>query len=185
MICSVLSFDLGTANTGFTLLKANRGESDKLCHPALIYIADCGMIKTKKLEGGSSEVRERIDEIGKEFLKLVRDYAPTYIAIEDFTEQGKIVGKTYKEMSWLTEHFRLLGRTFAQDVSVYENGDWKKILMGASRLTKAQVQHCVRHKIMNSEVLDKFPDHVWDAAGIGLAKLKTVMEPPPEPIRRV
>jgi Holliday junction resolvasome RuvABC endonuclease subunit len=122
-------------------------------------------------------VRDRIDEIGNDFRTLVAEHQPDYIAIEDFTEQGKFVGKTYKEMAWLTEHFRLVGRELGLEVDVYENGYWKKELTGAMRLNKAQVQHYVSTRIPQArKELAKQPDHVWDAVAIGLCKFHLLLK---------
>jgi Holliday junction resolvasome RuvABC endonuclease subunit len=128
------------------------------------------MITTKKSFGS---VRERIDHIGNRVKELIEVVHPTHIAIEDFTEQGKFVGTTYKEMAWLTEHFRMIGREVGIEVTLYENGVWKKKLMGASRVNKNQVQHFISHALPNSaDHLKGRPDHVWDSVGVGLCKWK-------------
>lgn len=167
----ILSFDPGTAETGFSQLH-NAGVGDR---ELILY--DYGMIRTKKVAGGSSEVRERIDFIGNEFRRLVKENNPTHIAVEDFTEQGKFVGKTYKEMAWLTEHFRMVGRELGLEVSVYENGYWKKVLTGAMRLNKTQVQHYVSTRLPQArKLLAKQPIHVWDAVAIGLCKYDLLLK---------
>jgi Holliday junction resolvasome RuvABC endonuclease subunit len=159
----ILSFDPGTASTGYAVLHGNT--IPKTTEDLFAF----GMIRTRKVKGGSSEVRERIDEIGQRLRQLVTEYRPTHIAVEDFTEQGKIVGKTYKEMAWLTEHFRLVGRELGIATAVYENGFWKRELTGAMRLNKAQVQHYVSHRLPKTvKQLAKQPDHVWDSVGVGL-----------------
>ncbi len=103
--------------------------------------------------------------------ELANTLDPTHIVIEDFTEQGKLVGKTYKEMSWLIEHMRLVSRELGHEATIYENAEWKKIAVGASRLNKTQVKHFVAHRVANAGVLLKGrPTHIWDSVGIGYAK---------------
>jgi Holliday junction resolvasome RuvABC endonuclease subunit len=128
-----------------------------------------GLLKTAKEQGGTAEVRERIDSLGESLRTLATNCHSTHIAIEDFTEQGKLVGKTYKEMSWLTEHFRMVGRELGLETAVYENAFWKRTLLKAGRANKAQVQHYVMQRLPESRVmLARQPDHVWDSAAIGL-----------------
>ena len=166
----ILSFDPGTASTGYSLLDGHTGTK-------FLQLSQWGMIRTKKVAGGSSEVRERIDAIGNEFREMVSEYKPTHVAVEDFTEQGKFVGKTYKEMAWLTEHFRMVGRELGLEVAVYENGYWKKVLTGAMRLNKTQVQHYISTRLPQArELLEKQPSHVWDSVGIGLCRFDLLLK---------
>jgi len=155
----ILSFDMGTANTACSMIVGNLKYNTK-------GLSGFRMIKTDKSFGS---VRDRIDYIGEEARKVIQQADPTHIAIEDFTEQGKFVGKTYKEMAWLTEHFRILGRELGYEVAIYENGYWKKVTMGAMRVNKQQVQHYVCTQLPEaSTMLARQPDHVWDSVGIGL-----------------
>lgn len=157
---SILAFDPGTADTGWALLN---GELDD----AIALTTHFGVLKTTQQDG---DVRSRIDRIGEQMRSLIRVHSPTHIVIEDFTEQGKRVGKTYKEMSWLIEHMRLIGREEGFEVTIYENAQWKKLAVGASRLSKDQVKHFVGHLVQNTKVLQGKPTHVWDSVGIGYAK---------------
>lgn len=93
------------------------------------------------------------------------------MAMEDFIEQGKYVGKTYKEMAFLIEHIRMVCRQKGYEITIYENGEWKNRTLKAARANKAQVIHYVSNKLPNTrELLKKCPDHVWDSVGIGLCK---------------
>lgn len=157
----ILSFDPGTADTGWSLIEGVLRKEVKLTQ-------HFGVLKTSMEDG---DVRTRIDMLGEEMRGLVVRLDPTHIVIEDFTEQGKLVGKTYKEMSWLTEHMRLTGRELGHEVTIYENQEWKKIAVGASRLSKDQVKHFVAHRVANAGALLKGrPTHIWDSVGIGYAK---------------
>lgn len=158
----ILGLDPGTANTGYSHLIGNVESRE-------INIHSFGLLKTTKVNGGAKEVRERVDTLGAGLRKLIAEYRPTHLAIEDFTEQGKLVGKTYKEMSWLVEHFRMVGRELGLSVAVYENAEWKRTLLKAGHANKAQVQHYVTHRLSEArELLHKQPDHVWDSVAIGL-----------------
>lgn len=153
----VLGVDPGTANTGYALLEGDQ-------------ILTFGLLKTDTTDGS---VRARIDMIGDALQKIIKEWAPSVLAVEDFTEQGKMVGKTYKEMSWLTEHFRLLGKFLGIQTVIYKNGEWKKRTLGIHRATKQQVQHYVgRHLPEAERILKKAPSHVWDAVGIALCARK-------------
>lgn len=158
----ILAFDPGTANCGYGCIEY---EGEKL------RLGDYfGTLKTK-IEDGS--VRERIDLLGERMQNLINLVKPDYLVIEDFTEQGKIVGTTYKEMAWLTEHMRMVGRKLDYEVTIYENGEWKKIALGAMRANKDQVKHYVKHQLPETEtLLKKQATHVWDSVGIALAKRK-------------
>ena len=164
MHARVLGFDPGTAHTGYSLITGTISKTHKE-KPQLS--GSWGVLRTSI---DDADVRGRIDILGKEMSALIEDLKPTHIAIEDFTEQGKIVGKTYKEMSWLTEHMRMVGRAHGYEVAIYENGYWKKQTIGIIHATKVQVQHYVLHHVMGAEVLTKLPkskNHIWDSVGVG------------------
>jgi Holliday junction resolvasome RuvABC endonuclease subunit len=163
----ILALDPGTAFTGWAFL-CGVTESRE------INVQTFGVIRTHKAEDHS--VRARIDDIGELVRQLHTRLKPNYMVIEDFTEQGKLVGKTYKEMSWLTEHLRMLGRELKVPTDTVENGYWKKVLMKAQRVNKTQVQHYVTHNLKEAaELLKGQPTHVWDAVAIGLYKFKLLI----------
>lgn len=161
----ILSLDTGTANTAYAFLIGDL---------KAINLHTFGMVKTTKKENGIEvPVRERIDRIGSRLISITEMLNPTHVAFEDFTEQGKFIGKTYKEMAWLTEHLRMLFKELGHEPSIFENGYWKKQLMGAMRVNKHQVQHYVSHRLPKTKVLlANQPDHVWDSIGVGLCQYK-------------
>lgn len=166
-LIKILAFDPGTANTGYATLTGNTSTSE--VHLAPYF----GVQKTAKRDTNGNEIsiRERIDCLGVGMRTLITALTPTHIAMEDFVEQGKFVGKTYKEMAYLTEHMRLVGREMGLEVTIYANGYWKKQTMKSSGTTKEQVQHFVSHKLPEAKALFiKQPNHVWDSAGIGYCK---------------
>ena len=160
----ILAFDPGTANMGFATLSGFVSpQSDTM--PQLTN--DWGILHTNVSEG---DVRTRIDALGDGMAQLIERIQPTHVAIEDFTEQGKRVGKTYKEMAWLTEHLRMVGRALNYDIAIYENGYWKRKTLGIRGATKVQVQHFLRHHVQGSEALIHLPknkNHIWDSVGVG------------------
>lgn len=153
----ILGIDPGTANTGYGVVqKTSKGYS----------LVAYGLIRTTPKEG---DVRERIDRIGEHLANIITEFQPDVIAIEDFTEQGKLVGKTYKEMSWITEHFRMLCKQFGYEALILKNGEWKKKTLGIMRANKKQVMHYVGRMIPKAkELLKTEKDHVWDSVGIAL-----------------
>lgn len=165
MKVKILAFDPGTANCGFGCLEGD--ETD--VRATRVF----GVIRTKKADG---DVRKRIDIIGERAKSLISDVNPTHIVIEDYTEQGIRSGKNYKELAWLTEHLRLVARGMGYEPTIYENRAWKKIALGVGHTNKQQVKHYVRHAIPNIELLlNRAPDHVWDAFGMALAKRKELL----------
>lgn len=161
----ILAFDPGTASTGYGCIQGNIRTLE-----AKVITDFCGVIKTSITDG---DVRKRIDDIGKEFKLLIEMTKPSHVVIEDFTEQGKQTGKTYKEMSWLIEHLRMAGREVGHEITIYENAEWKRIATGSKGLNKDQVKHFVSHKLKGTEGFKKrTATHVWDACGIAYAKLK-------------
>lgn len=163
----ILGIDPGTANCGYATIEGDLNTGTAVLLPSRCY----GVVNTSISEGN---VRERIDRIGEDVKLIVRQHSkPTHIAIEDFTEQGKRVGKTYKEMAWITEHLRMIGRELGYDVDIYENGYWKKHTLGIMRASKDQVQHYLGHKVEGAERLRSLPksyNHIWDSVGIAYCK---------------
>jgi Holliday junction resolvasome RuvABC endonuclease subunit len=161
----ILAFDPGTENCGYASILYEGKTVGMTRH--------FGVIRTSKADG---DVRQRIDIIGGNMRQLISVIKPEHVVIEDFTEQGKAVGKTYKEMAWLTEHLRMVGRSMGYEVTVYENGEWKKLALGVMRANKEQVKHYVKHTLPEAEeLLKRQPTHVWDSVGIGLAKYQTLI----------
>ena len=162
---TILAFDPGTANLGYALLSCDLRTSE-------VRIGEYyGVFRTSKMNNGTEvPIRERIDTLGAQVRLLIRSINPSFVAMEDFVEQGKFVGKTYKEMSYLTEHLRLVCRDMGYEVTIYPNGIWKKKTLNATNASKLQVQHYIRCKVLGVECLQRQPDHVWDSVGIGYCR---------------
>lgn len=169
-IVTILGFDPGTANMGYSTLKGLIKVPVQTSEVTLG--SSFGILKTSKWQDKVEvPVRDRIDHLGLLARELIENIRPDYIAIEDFVEQGKLVGKTYKEMAFLIEHLRLLGKELKIDTSIYENKDWKKKTLKSSGVNKLQIQHYVMRKLPETAVmLGNQPDHVWDSVAIGLCK---------------
>lgn len=153
----ILGIDPGTAHTGFSVIQHTSEGYDLITY---------GLIRTSPKDG---DVRNRIDYIGKCLEHIIAKFNPDVIALEDFTEQGKLVGKRYKEMAWITEHFRTLFTQLGYKTLVLKNGEWKKRTLGIMRANKKQVMHYVGRIIPKSkELLKNAKDHVWDSIGIAI-----------------
>lgn len=158
----VLGIDPGTQNTGYAFVDQTLKGKE---------IPSYGLIKTTKADG---EVRERIELIGQKMSAIITTYTPDIIAVEDFTEQGKKTGKCYKEMSWLVEHLRMIGKYAGTEVVIYKNAEWKRYTLGIRHANKKQVMHYVGRMVPKAqELLKGKPDHIWDSVGIALCALKT------------
>ena len=166
VLVKILAFDPGTANLGYAPLYCNTATSEARIREYY------GVFKTSKRTRTEEEVsiRERIDALGNNVSALIRAVNPDFIAMEDFVEQGKFVGKIYKEMSYLTEHLRLVCRKMGYEVTIYPNGVWKKKTLNATNASKLQVQHYINRKVLGAELLLKEPDHVWDSVGIAYCR---------------
>lgn len=162
-IITILAFDPGTANMGYSVLVGDTSTK------TIVLSEVFGTLHTKKREGEADiPIRDRIDKLGINVRGLIYKVNPSHVAMEDFVEQGKLVGKTYKEMAYLTEHMRILTTELGVPAHIYANGEWKKLTMNAMRANKKQVQHYVAHKLPETaRMLVKQPDHVWDSIGIG------------------
>jgi Holliday junction resolvasome RuvABC endonuclease subunit len=166
----ILAFDPGTANLGYAALTGTiqNSLSSSEVHLAKYF----GVLKTSKW-ADTKEVllSDRLDILGTMTKKLINEVKPDYIAMEDFTEQGKRVGKTYKEMAYLTEHLRLLARSLNTEATIYTNACWKKQTLKTGHASKIQVKHYVSNMIPEAaNVLKNQPDHVWDSVGIAYCK---------------
>lgn len=168
----VLGIDPGTANLGYAALLYSYKENT-----ASVFAY--GVITTHKWnEGTEVPVRDRIDSLGRSVLQLIASLKlegyPIFVAIEDFVEQGKLVGKTYKEMAALTEHLRTLVSTEAE-LRIYSNRAWKLNTIGIGTANKAQIKHYVQHHI-DAAPLNKEPSHVWDSVCIAYSLLQDIMK---------
>lgn len=169
---TILAFDPGTANMGYAVLEGDKSTSKIYITPTI------GVLTTaKRANGKEIAIRDRIDHLSISIQQLVEKVNPTDIVMEDFVEQGKFVGKTYKEMAFLTEHMRLLSKQLGRPATIYANGYWKKQTLGIMRASKIQVQHYISRRLPEAAtVLKKQPDHVWDAAGIGYCKWLEILK---------
>lgn len=158
----ILSFDPGTANTGWGIYEGNM--VTKELHLTRHY----GVFGTSKKDG---DIRTRADIMAIQLRKLL-NFDVDYVVIEDYTEQGVKSGKTYKDMSILIENMRMTCLNHHYIPTIWTNAEWKKLATGSSGLNKKQVQHFVRHKVKGTEVLGsrQVDVHVWDTAGIAYAK---------------
>lgn len=159
----ILSFDPGLANTGHALLwSGDYGD--------LVDKRFCGVIRTEK---EPLTDRERIDAVGVEAWAFINHIKPTAIAIEDWTYMGK-KGKQESIMPVLVEHLRMVAKGFGVPVFVYANAEWKKMTLKAGGANKDQIKHYVSRRVANPDVLDRLPQHIWDAVGICFAALQQV-----------
>lgn len=161
----ILAFDPGTANMGWAYLEG------ELTNGIVQATEHFGVVKTTMDDG---DFRRRIDILGGWMEEVIQLTSPTVIAIEDFTEQGVITGKTYKEMATLIEHMRMVSRMKNYEADIMTNEEWKRIATGSKGLNKNQVKHFVTNKVPKAVEFYKgrTATHVWDACGIGYAEFK-------------
>lgn len=161
----ILSFDPGTANMGYGVIEGNT--ITKVVELTSHY----GVLKTTKADG---DIRARVDKLGRKIALLLEALEVHYVVIEDYTEQGVRSGTTYKDMSILIEHMRMVCRAHGFEASIYTNSEWKRIAMGRGGLNKRQIQHFVKHTVKGVEKLGSraVDTHVWDVVGIGYAKFR-------------
>jgi len=158
----ILAFDPGTASTGWGIYEGNISSGE-------LRFIDGGVIESSKVVG---DIRKRVDRIGGSVKMLIQALAPTHVTIEDYTEQGVASGTTYKDMSILIEHMRMICRIEGYEASIRTNAEWKRIAVGTGGLNKTQIQHFVKHHVKGIEVLGsrKKDTHIWDTAGIAYAE---------------
>lgn len=160
----ILGIDPGLASTGWAITDG------------LSLIAH-GIISTKKWNDKekTEEIadRDRIDTISERLDDIVIEFKPQQISIEDFVYFGNR-GKTSSNMSALIENMRISFKQHNIPVTIYANGQWKRILLGNYRANKKQVEHYI-NRIMTIDFKDR-GGHVYDSIGLALAKRKVLMK---------
>lgn len=132
--------------------------------------------RVKILSGGSSP-RQRLNEVGKIFLSLVEDHAPEILIIEKpfpfWSEQSVFLDVVVNEIKCLAKKER---------IKIYEFGPKtvRKIVCGNGSATKKDLAKVVcsiypELKIyldQTTKIKEKYWDHIFDSAGLGVCYLK-------------
>ena len=156
----ILAADPGTANLGYAVLAGSLSAK-------MPTVVTCGVLKSAPIDG---DLRKRLDLLGAEVVGLVTEWQPGFFVMEDFVDQGKYVGSTYRDMIALTEHLRVVVGMHVP-VTIYPNKHWKLHTLKCVGVNKQQVQHYVSHKLPEAErVLRGKPSHIFDSVCIGLCK---------------
>lgn len=158
----ILSIDPGLANTGYASIEYGDTQQIRLGRAF-------GVLHTTQEDGSD---RERIDKLNVEISKIVLNYQPDAIGIEDWSYMGNR-GKNESSMPALIENLRQLCRELNVPTYIYENPVWKKATLGIRTANKKQIQHFVSKRITDAPtILHRKPDHVWDSVGICFAVYK-------------
>lgn len=158
----LLAFDPGLANTGYGSLS-----TDTEGRPTMGRAF--GVLHTKPEDGTD---RERIDLLNVKIKRLLIDFKPDAVGLEDWSYMGNR-GKNESSMPALIENIRQLCLGLGIPVYIYENPEWKKITLGIRGANKKQVKHYVTKNVPGAlDALNRKPDHIWDSVGICFAIYK-------------
>jgi len=153
----ILGVDPGTATTGYGVIRVkNLKSKDKGNFKCLSF----GSIKTSP----SSVMPERLKEINNKLNKIIREYRPRVLAVENL-----FFFKNLKTAMPVSQAKGVIMLTAAKNsVPVYEFGPMqiKKMVTGSGKAEKKQVQKKVK-AIFGLKELPK-PDDAADALAIAL-----------------
>lgn len=153
----VLGIDPGLDRTGWAIVKRN--ERAALTLPA------CGLIHTQ----AGQDLPKRLDYIYRQLQKILADYAPDQVAMEQnfFLKRAVTMANTVMTRGVIILACEQAGKT----ISFYPPKRVKMILCGTGTADKKQVQRMVQLTLNLNKAPQ--PDDVADAVAIGICHLKT------------
>jgi crossover junction endodeoxyribonuclease RuvC len=154
----VLGIDPGLNITGYSILDVRDRK---------IKLVEAGVIRTND----KHELGERLNEIGREIGKVIAQFAPEALAVEELYSHYE-----HPKTAIIMGHARgvIFLKAAEAGVSIfpYASTRIKKSLTGNGRATKAQVQRMIRSTLNLLEVPE--PPDVADALAIALCHCRTL-----------
>lgn len=154
---TVLGIDPGLDRTGWAILTRNAR--------SVLSLRACGLIHTD----ANKELPERLEYIYRELQKILADYAPDQVAMEQnfFLKRAITMANTVQTRGVII----LACQQAKKPISFYPPKRVKMMICGTGTADKKQVQRMVQLTLN----LDKAPspDDTADAVAIGICHLKT------------
>lgn len=153
----VLGIDPGLDRTGWAIVKRNER--------AALTLTACGLIHTQ----AGQDLPKRLDYIYRQLQKILADYAPDQVAMEQnfFLKRAVTMANTVMTRGVIILACEQAGKT----ISFYPPKRVKMILCGTGTADKKQVQRMVQLTLNLNKAPQ--PDDVADAVAIGICHLKT------------
>jgi crossover junction endodeoxyribonuclease RuvC len=152
----VLGIDAGIANTGYGLIEAD-GRT--------LQLLDFGNIKT----AGNTDSAHRLKFIYDELIRLVEQYQPDYIAIEDiFFSKNVSSAFAVGEARGIA---KLAAANTERDIFSYTPAELKQAVVGYGKATKRQVQKMVQVLLKLDDIPQ--PDHAADALALAICHARS------------
>ncbi len=153
----VLGIDPGLDRTGWAIVKRNER--------AALTLTACGLIHTQ----AGQDLPKRLDYIYRQLQKILADYTPDQVAMEQnfFLKRAVTMANTVMTRGVIILACEQAGKT----ISFYPPKRVKMILCGTGTADKKQVQRMVQLTLNLNKAPQ--PDDVADAVAIGICHLKT------------
>ncbi len=156
----ILGIDPGTAITGFSIIKHEKGRTELL---------EFGCIRTKSTQPH----HERLNEIAGDINSIIEKYSPDVCAIEKlfFSKNVKTAMSVSEVRGVLIQHAANQGL----EIHEYTPNVVKSTVTGDGKADKLQIQKMVK-TILNLEKIPK-PDDAADAIAIALCHIQNAKIP--------
>jgi crossover junction endodeoxyribonuclease RuvC len=154
----VLGIDPGLNVTGYGILDVDRGD---------VRLVEAGIVRTNDKQ----EMGERLNEIAREIGKVIAQFAPEAMAVEELYSHYE-----HPKTAIIMGHARgvIFLKAAEAGVSIfpYASTRIKKSLTGNGRASKAQVQRMIRSTFRLPEIPE--PPDVADALAIALCHCRSL-----------
>ncbi len=151
----ILGIDPGLATVGYGIIEVEQGRSRAICY-------DC--IRTS---GKNKDTPERLEIIYNGIAALIRDYAPSWVAVEKlFFTRNVTSAMTVSEVRGV---ILLAARQAGVQVAEYTPNQIKQAITGSGRADKKQMQEMIK-RLLNLPGIPT-PDDVADGLSVALCHI--------------
>ncbi len=147
----ILGIDPGLENTGWAIIDSRS---------SIVKLVDCGVIKTKKMDG----MAKRLGQIYEQLEKIINKYPIKRLAVEEifFAKNARSAIAVAQALGVI----KLCGVRCGLEVVGYTPLQIKMALVGYGRAEKEQVEMMVRNELGLDAPMS--PSHASDAAAAAL-----------------
>ena len=154
---TVLGIDPGLDRTGWAILTRDAR--------SVLSLVACGLIHTQ----AGQELPKRLDFVYKEMQKILAQYQPDQVAMEQnyFLKRAQTMANTVMTRGVIILACEQVGKP----ITFYAPKRVKMIICGTGTADKKQVQRMVQLTLRLDKIIN--PDDTADAVAIGICHLKT------------